>query len=59
MVSQQVSNWLFNVIQPLYEHKKEVYAHVFQFLQLHLKKILTLKLERKSTPRVGQESLIY
>lgn len=44
MVSQQVSNWLFNVIQPLYEHKKEVYAHVFQFLQLHLRKNLNFKI---------------
>ncbi|CAX45346.1 conserved hypothetical protein [Candida dubliniensis CD36] len=43
MVSQQVSNWLFNVIQPSYEHKEEVYAHVFQFLQLHLKKNLNFK----------------
>ncbi|KAL6453324.1 hypothetical protein SBY92_004891 [Candida maltosa Xu316] len=44
---QSVSNWLFNVIQPLYHHKQIVYAHVYQFLQLHLKKNLNFRIRTK------------
>ncbi|CAI5757350.1 unnamed protein product [Candida verbasci] len=41
---QSVSNWLYNVIQPLYIHKQIVYTHIYQFLQLHFKKKLNFKI---------------
>lgn len=35
-VPQQVSSWLYNVIQPQYINKQITYTHVIRFLQNHL-----------------------
>ncbi|KAG7665303.1 STP22 [[Candida] subhashii] len=59
-LSEQVSNWLFNVIQPQYIYKQIVYGHVYQFLQFHLKKNLNFKIRTKvyTSSETGQSDLL-
>lgn len=57
---QLVSNWLFNVIQPLYLYKQLVYTHVYQFLQQHLKKNLNFRIRTQvhTSEETGQSELL-
>ncbi|KAI5953931.1 STP22 [Candida margitis] len=57
---QSVSNWLFNVIQPSYLYKQLVYAHVYQFLQQHLKKNLNFRIRTQvhTSEETGQSELL-
>lgn len=57
---QLVSNWLFNVIQPLYLYKELVYTHAYQFLQQHLKKNLNFKIRTQvhTSEETGQSELL-
>lgn len=59
-IPQLVSNWLFNVIQPLYDNKQIVYTHVYQFLQVHLKKNLNFKVRTRvyTSSGSGQSNLL-
>ncbi|EER32391.1 predicted protein [Candida tropicalis MYA-3404] len=59
-IPQSVSNWLFNVIQPLYDNKQIVYTHVYQFLQVHLKKNLNFKVRTRvyTSSGSGQSNLL-
>ena len=59
-IPQLVSNWLFNVIQPLYDNKQIVYTHVYQFLQVHLKKNLNFKVRTRvyTSGGSGQSNLL-
>ena len=43
----QVANWLYNVVEAQYVHKKLVYTHVYQFLQVHLKRGLQFRIRTK------------
>ena len=57
---QLVTNWLYNVIQPLYKHKEIVYQHVYQFLQAHLKKNLDFRIRTKvyTSEKTGRPDLL-
>lgn len=57
---QLVSNWLFNVIQPLFVNKQIVYTHVYQFLQLHLKRNLNFRIRTRvyTSGSSGQSNLL-
>ncbi|KAI5964660.1 STP22 [Candida pseudojiufengensis] len=57
---QQVANWLFNVIQPSYKFKQLVYSHVYQFLQLHLKKNLNFRIRTQvyTSEDTGESNLL-
>ena len=57
---QLVSNWLFNVIQPLYLYKQLVYTHVYQFLQQHLKRNLNFRIRTQvhTSEETGQSELL-
>ncbi|KAI5951828.1 STP22 [Candida jiufengensis] len=57
---QQVSNWLYNVIQPSYKYKQIVYSQVYQFLQLHLKRNLNFKIRTQvhTSEDTGESNLL-
>ncbi|ODV81365.1 UEV-domain-containing protein [Suhomyces tanzawaensis NRRL Y-17324] len=40
----QVTNWLYNVLQPQYINKQVAYTHLYQFLEVHLKKNLRFRI---------------
>ncbi|KAI5957554.1 STP22 [Candida theae] len=59
-LSQSVSNWIFNVIQPSYLNKQLVYTHVYQFLQQHLKRNLNFRIRTQvhTSEETGQSELL-
>ncbi|CAN3354809.1 hypothetical protein DICA2_B06876 [Diutina catenulata] len=59
-VPVQVTNWLYNVVQPQYVHKELVYNHVCQFLALHYKQNLdfSVKTRQYTDPHGGTVALL-
>lgn len=59
-LSQQVANWLFNVLQPQYVHKQVAYNHLYQFLLVHLKRNLRFRIRTQvyTSSDVGNSELL-
>lgn len=56
----QLTNWLYNVLQPQYQNKQLTYTHICQFLQVHFNKNYRFKVRTGiyTSSITGQTSLL-
>lgn len=54
----EISNWLYNVIQPLYVNKQIVYTHAYQFLQVYIRHQFKIRTSVYTSSESGASQLL-